>query len=481
MGPVPPSALSPARRRPARGLHAQLGAVRQWRDAARTSGSPSARRRNSSLSPRRHRPDHHRRSGTGRGPARGGHARFPGRAPCPPDRRAPHAGPPDCFQPPRPEEGRSMTDPRHTPAHNERPEPNMTPSSSGSPSAGTDPAATRSTAGAPTPSAPAPDPLPVPEVARLGGAVLDQVSNVVVGMRQPLRTALAAILAGGHVLFEDVPGLGKTLAARSLAGALGLDFRRLQCTPDLLPADITGSYAFDPGTTEFVFRPGPVFRSEEHTSELQSRGPKTQSALLEAMAERQVSVEGTSHPLPAPFHVLATANPVEYEGTYPLPEAQLDRLMVRLAVGYPHEAAEAEILTRRIGRRRERADVDQVITAEQLLAMQAGVESVDVDPDIVAYCVALAAATREQAAVEVGASPRGSQALLLVGRALAVLAGRDYVTPEDVKAVAVPALAHRLTLTAAAWAGGTQPERIVTGLLDTVPGPASVRRPSPAR
>jgi len=324
-------------------------------------------------------------------------------------------------------------------------------------------------------------PLPAPQVARLGDAVLAEVGTVVVGMTQPLRLALAAILAGGHVLFEDVPGLGKTLAARSLATALGLDFRRLQCTPDLLPADITGSSVYDPVTGTFTFRPGPVFTGLFLADEINRTAPKTQSALLEAMAERQVSVEGTSHPLPHPFHVMATSNPVEYEGTYPLPEAQLDRFMVRLAVGYPHEAAEAEILTRRIARRRERADVDQVVTAEQLLAMQAGVESVDVDPDIVAYCVALAAATREQAAVEVGASPRGSQALLLVGRALAVLAGRDYVTPEDVKAVAVPALAHRLTLTAAAWAGGTQPERIVTGLLDTVPGPASVRRPSPAR
>src|SRR5690625_1237502 len=304
-------------------------------------------------------------------------------------------------------------------------------------------------------------PLPAAEVARLGGAVLTEVGTAVVGMDRPLRLALAAILAGGHVLFEDVPGLGKTLAARSLATALGLDFRRLQCTPDLLPADITGSSVYDPATGTFSFRPGPVFTGLFLADEINRTAPKTQSALLEAMAERQVSVEGTSYPLPRPFHALATSNPVEYEGTYPLPEAQLDRFMVRLAVGYPHAAAEAEILTRRVDRRQERADVRQVVTAEQLLAMQAGVETVDVDRDVVAYCVALAAATREQSAVEVGASPRGSQALLLVGRALAVLSGRDFVTPEDVKAVAVPTLAHRLTLTAAAWAGGTQPERVV--------------------
>lgn len=327
----------------------------------------------------------------------------------------------------------------------------------------------------PQPADAAPGPLPVPEVARLGGAVLDRVSSIVVGMRQPLRTALATILAGGHVLFEDVPGLGKTLAARTLAGALGLDFRRLQCTPDLLPADITGSYTFDPGTTEFVFRPGPVFTGLFLADEINRTAPKTQSALLEAMAERQVSVEGTSHPLPAPFHVLATANPVEYEGTYPLPEAQLDRFMVRLAVGYPDVAQEADVLARRIARRTEWAEVDQVVDAPTLLAMQAGVEAVDVDPDILDYCVRLAAATREHPTVEVGASPRGSQALVLLARAGAVLDGRDFVIPEDVKEVAVPALAHRLVLTPAAWAAGASAAQVVERVLQEVPVPASTR------
>jgi len=330
----------------------------------------------------------------------------------------------------------------------------------------------------PTTTAP---PLPVADVARLGGEVLEEVGTAVVGMGRPLRLALAAILAGGHVLFEDVPGLGKTLAARSLATALGLDFRRLQCTPDLLPADITGSYVYDPATAGFSFRPGPVFTGLFLADEINRTAPKTQSALLEAMAERQVSVEGTSFPLPAPFHVMATSNPVEYEGTYPLPEAQLDRFMVRLAVGYPAAEAEADVLHRRLARRQERADVRQVITPDQLLAMQAGVEAVDVEPDIVDYCVRLAGSTRSHSAVEVGASPRGSQALLLVGRALAVLDGRDFVTPEDVKAVAVPALAHRLTLTAAAWAGGTQPQGIVGTLVDSVPGPASTRQAARAR
>ncbi|GAA2100230.1 MoxR family ATPase [Microlunatus panaciterrae] len=317
-------------------------------------------------------------------------------------------------------------------------------------------------------------PLPVAEVSRLCGTVLTEVGTVVVGMESALRTALAAILAGGHVLFEDVPGLGKTLAARSLATALGLDFRRLQCTPDLLPADITGSYVFDPAESQFVFRAGPVFTGLFLADEINRTAPKTQSALLEAMAERQVTVEGHSFPLAKPFHVMATSNPVEYEGTYPLPEAQLDRFMVRLAVGYPDRQAETEVLIRRLERRTEEASVRQVVDPETVLAMQAGVEAVEVDRDISRYCVDLAAATRGHGAVEVGASPRGSQALVLVARALAVLSGRDYVTPEDVKEIAVSALAHRLTLNPQTWATGLQPADLVQTLLSQVPGPAAV-------
>ncbi|GAB2616905.1 AAA family ATPase [Pseudactinotalea suaedae] len=323
---------------------------------------------------------------------------------------------------------------------------------------------------------PGPEPLPIPEVTRLGQEVLREVGTVIVGMEGPLRTALAAVLAGGHVLFEDVPGLGKTLAARCLAGALGLDFRRLQCTPDLLPADITGSYTYDPASSEFVFRPGPVFTGLFLADEINRTAPKTQSALLEAMAERQVTVEGNSFQLQRPFHVLATSNPVEYEGTYPLPEAQLDRFMVRIGVGYPTAEGEVDVLMRRLQRRREEASVGQVVDASTVLAMQAGVETVTVDPDVVRYCVDLAAATRGMSALEVGASPRGSQALMLVSRAVAVLAGRDFVTPEDVKAIAVAALAHRLTLTPAAWASGTQPADLVSRMLDQVPGPATVGR-----
>lgn len=295
-------------------------------------------------------------------------------------------------------------------------------------------------------------PLAVAEVAVLGQQVLDEVGTAVVGMRESLTIALATILAGGHVLFEDVPGLGKTLAARSLAAALGLDFARLQCTPDLLPSDITGSSVFDPATRNFVFQPGPIFTDIFLADEINRTAPKTQSALLEAMAEHQVSVDGVTRKLPPSFSVIATSNPVEYEGTYPLPEAQLDRFMVRLAVGYLDPAQEALVLQRRIERRQEATSVRPVVDAATVQAMRAGVEAVQVDPDVVRYCVDLAAATRANNVLEVGASPRGSQNLLLLSRAMAVLAGRDYVLPEDVKAIAVPVLAHRLTLTPQAWA-----------------------------
>ncbi|WP_143230962.1 AAA family ATPase [Actinosynnema sp. ALI-1.44] len=306
-------------------------------------------------------------------------------------------------------------------------------------------------------------------------SVLDTVGTVVVGGKRTARLALAAVLAGGHVLLEDVPGLGKTLLARTLAQALGLEFRRLQCTPDLLPADVTGSYLYDPTEREFAFRPGPVFTGLLLADEINRTPPKTQSALLEAMQERQVTVEGHTHPLRRPFHVLATANPVEYEGTYPLPEAQLDRFLLRLDVGYPPADEEAEVLRRRLARRKEETEVKPVVDADRLRALQEGVELVDVDPGVLRYCVDLAAATRRHAAVEIGASPRGSQALLLVSRCLAVLDGREFVLPEDVKECAVAALAHRLTLRAETWSTGTTAVQVVTELLGTVPGPASTR------
>ena len=318
------------------------------------------------------------------------------------------------------------------------------------------------------------DALTVDEIARLAERVLDRVSTVVVGMSGAVELALASVLAGGHVLFEDVPGLGKTLAARSLAAALGLDFRRLQCTPDLLPADITGSFVYSPATTEFVFRPGPVFTGLFLADEINRTSPKTQSALLEAMAEGQVTVEGQSFRLPEPFHVIATSNPIEYEGTYALPEAQLDRFMVRLAVGYPEREGETNILLNRVQRRREVATVEPVIDSATLAAMQAGIERVYVEPDIARYCVDIAAATRRNPAIEVGSSPRGSQGLMLVARALAVIDGRDFVAPEDIKRVAVPVLAHRLSLTTQAWADGTRAADVVSAIVTAVAGPPTV-------
>ncbi|GAB2989890.1 AAA family ATPase [Saccharothrix stipae] len=315
----------------------------------------------------------------------------------------------------------------------------------------------------------------VETIAAEAKAVVAAVGTVVVGRERSLRLALAAILAGGHVLLEDVPGLGKTLMARSLAQALKLDFKRLQCTPDLLPADVTGSFLYNPGDREFTFREGPLFTGLLLADEINRTPPKTQSALLEAMQERQVTVEGRTFPLPRPFHVLATANPVEYEGTYPLPEAQLDRFLLRLDIGYPPPAEEVEVLRRRLVRQREETEVRPVLDAARLQRLQHGVEQVSVDDDVLRYCVDLASATRSHGAVEVGASPRGAQALVLVARALAVLDGRDFVLPEDVKECAVPALAHRLTLRPETWTSGVTGVEVVTELLGRVAGPASTR------
>ncbi|WP_083752014.1 AAA family ATPase [Saccharothrix sp. ALI-22-I] len=315
----------------------------------------------------------------------------------------------------------------------------------------------------------------VEAIAAEAKAVLAAVGTVVVGRERSLRLALAAVLAGGHVLLEDVPGLGKTLMARSLAQALKLDFKRLQCTPDLLPADVTGSFLYNPGDREFTFREGPLFTGLLLADEINRTPPKTQSALLEAMQERQVTVEGRTFPLPRPFHVLATANPVEYEGTYPLPEAQLDRFLLRLDIGYPPPAEEVEVLRRRLSRQREETEVEPVLDAARLRQLQHGVEQVSVDDDVLRYCVDLASASRAHTAVEVGASPRGAQALVLVARALAVLDGRDFVLPEDVKECAVAALAHRITLRPETWTSGVTGVEVVTELLGRVAGPASTR------
>ena len=329
-----------------------------------------------------------------------------------------------------------------------------------------------------TDPAPQPQPTPAPalgvaEVAARAGEVLDRVEQAVVGKRQALTLVLTAILSRGHVLLEDFPGLGKTLAARSFAQTLGLDFTRAQFTPDLLPSDLTGSFVFDQKVSEFAFRPGPLFTGLLLADEINRTPPKTQSALLEAMQEHQVTVEGQTFPLPQPFHVLATANPVEYEGTYPLPEAQLDRFLMRVSFGYPSPEEEWDVLRRRIARQREDQHLTAVTDADGLAAMQDAVETVPVEDDISRYCVELAAATRRHRAVLVGASPRGSLALMLTSRAYAVVQGRDYVTPEDVKAVAHAVLDHRISIKPELWMSDTGGAAVVDAVLGQVPVPGS--------
>jgi MoxR-like ATPase len=319
------------------------------------------------------------------------------------------------------------------------------------------------------------------EVGRAAKAVLDAVGTVVVGKREALELVLSGILAGGHVLLEDLPGLGKTLTARSFAQALGIGFRRLQFTPDLLPADVTGSFLYDQRSHDFTFRAGPVFTNLLLADEINRTPPKTQAALLEAMQERQVSVEGATYRLDPPFHVLATANPIEYEGTYPLPEAQLDRFLLRVSFGYPNANEEWDVLRRRMSRRQEEAEIAPVVDAETLLGMQAALEDVAVEDSIGRYIVSITAATREHPHVLVGASPRGSLALLLLSRARAVLGGRDFVVPEDVKAVAIPALAHRLTLRPEMWLKRIDPGTVVAEVLARTAAPASGAMPTYGR
>jgi len=308
-------------------------------------------------------------------------------------------------------------------------------------------------------------------VADRTATVLDEIERVVVGKRPALELIMTAVLARVHVLIEDLPGLGKTLIARSFAGALGLGFRRVQFTPDLLPADLTGTTVLDQATGDFRFRAGPVFTNLLLADEINRTPPKTQAALLESMAEEQVSVDGHSHPLPQPFIVLATDNPIEYEGTYPLPEAQLDRFGIRVRIGYLPAADEVEMLSRRVSRGAQEPSVRQVLDAGALLAMRAEVESVAVEPDVLDYVVRIVAATRNEKDVLVGASPRASLALLQLARARALLDGRDYVIPEDVKALAVPVLAHRLSLRPEMWVRRIQAEDILDRLLSRVPAP----------
>jgi MoxR-like ATPase len=308
-------------------------------------------------------------------------------------------------------------------------------------------------------------------------AVLDEIERVVVGKRSALTLILTTVLAGGHVLIEDLPGLGKTLIARSFAAALGLDFTRVQFTPDLLPADLLGSTIYDMQSGRFEFRPGPIFTNLLLADEINRTPPKTQAALLEAMAERQVSIDGSTHRLPQPFIVLATDNPIEYEGTYPLPEAQLDRFAVRLELRYLSESDEAAMLRRRLDRGSTEPTVNQVVDAHDLLAMRESVEQVSVHEDVLHYVVSLAAATRHHPQVAVGASPRAEIDLVQLARARALLLGRDYVIPEDIKALATPAVAHRITLRPEMWVRKIQGSDIVEELLRRLPVPRTPGAP----
>ncbi len=305
-------------------------------------------------------------------------------------------------------------------------------------------------------------------------AILDEVERAVVGKRGVLELVLLGMLADGHVLMEDFPGLAKTLIARSFAMATDLDFSRIQFTPDLMPSDITGSSIFNQRSGDFEMRNGPIFANLVLGDEINRSPPKTQAALLEAMQERQVTIEGTSQALPSPFLVLATQNPIEYEGTYPLPEAQLDRFLMRIGVGYPSREQEQQMLDNRRRRKADELPLRKVVDREQLLRMQLALEEVHVEPDLEYYMVDLAAATRSHPGVQVGASPRGSLALLKLARGRAALSGRDYVTPDDVKSVAVPALCHRISLRPELWVQRIRAEDIIAECLERVATPATV-------
>jgi MoxR-like ATPase len=309
------------------------------------------------------------------------------------------------------------------------------------------------------------------QTAQRAAAILDEVGRAVVGHRRGLELVLTAILAGGHVLLEDLPGLGKTLTARSFAQVLGLSFARIQFTPDLLPSDVVGAPIYDQRSGEMVFHPGPVFTQLLLADEINRTPPKTQAALLEAMGEGQVSMDGVTRPLPQPFVVLATDNPIEYEGTYELPEAQLDRFLVRLRLGYLAQSDEVAMLARRLDRRAEAIELRQVCGAAELIAMRASLEQVEVSADLLDYVVSIVTATREHAQIQVGASPRGGLALVQLARGQALLQRRDYVIPDDVKAVAVASLAHRITLRPELWVRQVSPDDVVGRLLASVPVP----------
>jgi MoxR-like ATPase len=311
----------------------------------------------------------------------------------------------------------------------------------------------------------------IPEAARISEALLAELQRAIVGKERVLQHLLLGLYSGGNILLEDFPGLAKTLIARLVAQVTGLAFKRIQFTPDLLPGDITGGFIYNQKEGEFAFRPGPLFTNLVLADEVNRAPPKTQAALLEVMQEQQVTVEGVTYPMPAPFVVLATQNPIELEGTYPLPEAQLDRFIMRLRVGYPTPEEEQHILAQRGARRQEKIELEAVIDASQLLQVQATVELVHASEAIERYIVSLTAATRQHTQVQVGASPRGSLALYQLARAHAMVHGRDFVLPDDVKTMATAALAHRLLLKPELWVRGIRAEDIVRDILERTPIP----------
>ena len=311
---------------------------------------------------------------------------------------------------------------------------------------------------------------------RLCDGILEEVEKAIVGKRAVLETVLASALSGGHILFDDFPGLAKTLIARSFAAVLGLRFSRIQFTPDLLPSDITGSFIYDQRRATFEFRQGPVFANLVLSDEINRAPPKTQAALLEAMQENQVTVEDATYALDPPFIVVATQNPIEFEGTYPLPEAQLDRFMVRVRIGYPAHDDQWEILRRRVDRGKEEAKLEGVVDASTLIQMQSSLESVYVGASVGGYIIDVVEATRAHPDVQIGASPRGALALLKLARARAMLEGRDYATPDDVKAMAGPALSHRVTLRPEVWVRRITGDEIVASVLNSVATPSPEKK-----
>ncbi|WP_267642756.1 AAA family ATPase [Haloarchaeobius amylolyticus] len=302
-------------------------------------------------------------------------------------------------------------------------------------------------------------------------AVLDAIGNAVIADREFLETVLLGVVGRGHVLLEDVPGTGKTLTARSMASALGLSFSRIQFTPDLLPADVTGTHVFNEETREFEFQAGPIFANIVLADEINRAPPKTQAALLEAMEEGQVTVDGETRMLPQPFFVIATQNPVEQEGTFPLPEAQVDRFIVKSSIGYPDEAGEFELLQRRAGRVEQSPSIERVLTDDEVADLRQVPEDIRVDDDLLTYMTKICRETRQDGRVEIGVSPRGTQRLFESSRAYATMMGREYVTPDDIKRVAQPVLAHRLVLTPDAMVNNVEKREVIANVLDSVPVP----------